>query len=59
VYDIDFSNTVQRTYYESTLGTELDLVLFNKLAIPLSLEWIHNKDVLDQDKLRILFGGSF
>ncbi|CAA6825573.1 MAG: Unknown protein [uncultured Sulfurovum sp.] len=59
VYDIDFSNTTQRTYYESTLGTELDLVLFNKLAIPLSFEWVHNKDVVDQNKLRVLFGSSF
>ena len=59
VYDIDFSNTTQRTYYESTLGTELDLVFFNKLEIPLSLEWIHNKNVVDQDKVRVVVGGSF
>ncbi len=59
IYDIDFSNTKQRTYYESTLGTELDLVLFNNLEIPLSIEWIHNKDVVEQNKLRVLLGGSF
>jgi len=35
------------------------LVLFNKLEIPLSLEWIHNKDVVDQNKVRVLLGGSF
>ena len=59
VYDIDFSNTIQKTYYESTLGAELDLVFFNKLEIPLSLEWIHNKDVVDQDKVRVFLGKSF
>ena len=59
IYDIDFSNTTQRTYYESTLGTELDLLFFNKFTVPLSLEWIHNKDVVDQDKVRVLVGGSF
>jgi len=59
VYDIDFSNTTQRTYYESTLGTELDLLFFNKFSIPLGLEWIHNKDVVDQNKVRVLLGGSF
>ncbi|CAA6812748.1 MAG: Unknown protein [uncultured Sulfurovum sp.] len=59
VYDIDFSDSIQRTYYESIVGGELDLVLFNKLEIPLSLEWIHNKDVVDQDKVRVLIGGSF
>lgn len=59
IYDIDFTNSIQRTYYESLVGMELDLLLFHKLAIPLSLEWIHNKDVLDQEKVRVMFGGSF
>ena len=59
VYDIDFSNTIQRTYYESTVGAELDLVFFNQFLMPLSLEWIHNKDVVDQNKFRVLVGGSF
>jgi len=35
------------------------LVFFNKLETPLSLGWIHNKDVVDQDKVRVLLGGSF
>jgi len=59
LYDIDFSNTVQRSYYESVLGMELDLLLFHKLEIPLSLEWIHNKDVVDQNKFNVLLGTSF
>ena len=59
IYDIDFSNTIQRTYYESTVGTELDLLFFNKLEIPLSLEWIHNNDVVERNKYRIFFGVRF
>ncbi|CAA6827411.1 MAG: Unknown protein [uncultured Sulfurovum sp.] len=58
-YDIDFSDSIQRTYYERIVGTELDLVLFNKLEFPLRLEWINNEDVVDKDKLRVLIGGSF
>ncbi|CAA6811510.1 MAG: Unknown protein [uncultured Sulfurovum sp.] len=59
IYDIDFSNTLQKTYYERILGTELDLVLLNKLEFPLRLEWVHNKDVRDKDKLKVLVGVNF
>ncbi len=59
VYDIDFTNAIQKTYYESTLGTELDLVFLNQFTLPMSLEWIHNGEVIDEDKVRIFFGGSF
>jgi len=59
LYQIDFSNSIERTYHETLVGLELDLLLFHKLEMPLSLEWIHNKDVVDQNKVRVLFGGSF
>jgi len=58
-YDIDFSTTVQKSYDETRVGLELDLLFLHKFTIPLSIEWIHNKDVLDQNKGRILIGGSF
>jgi len=58
-YDIDFTNAIQHTYYETVVGTEFDLLLFHKLNIPLGVEWIHNKDVLDPDKIRLVVGGSF
>jgi len=59
MYDIDFSQTLHQTYYESTLGTALDLVFFNQFALPVSLEWIHNQAVQDQNQVRVLLGGSF
>ncbi len=59
VYDIGFTKTFQKNYYESTLGTELDLVFFNKFSLPMSLEWIHTKEVQKQNKVRVSFGRSF
>ena len=58
-YEIDFTNTVSRSYDETTLGAEFDLLFFHKLSLPLSIEWIHNKDVFDPEKVRFLIGGSF
>ena len=59
IYDIDFNHATQQRYQESILGAELDLLFMHKLSVPLSLEWVHNSDVIDQDKFRVLFGGSF
>jgi len=59
IYDIDFSNTLNKTYYETIVGTEFDLVFLNQLEIPLSLEWIYNKDMKEENKIKILFGVNF
>jgi len=59
LYDIDFSNTSQKSYSETIVGTEFDLVFLNKFNIPLSLEWIHNKDMKEEDKAKVLFGIIF
>jgi hypothetical protein len=58
-YEIDFTSTLQRSYDETTVGATFDLLFFHKVVVPLSIEWVHNKDVLDQDKARLLIGGSF
>jgi len=59
IYNIDFSNTLNKTYYETIVGTEFDLVFLNKFEIPLSLEWVHNKDVIEEDRVKVLLGSSF
>ncbi len=59
IYDIDFSKTLQQTYYESTLGTTFDFLFLNQFSLPMSLEWIHNQEVEEQNQVRVLFGGSF
>ena len=58
-YEIDFNRFVSRSYDETTVGAEFDLLFFHKVNLPLSVEWIHNKDVFDPDKVRFLIGGSF
>ena len=59
LYDIDFSENMHKDYKESVAGLELDLLLFHKLQIPLSIEWLYNADVQDKEQVRVLFGTSF
>ena len=58
-YDIDFSDSVNKEYKESSLGVELDLLFLHKATIPLNIEWIHNKDVQDKEQVKIMFGAEF
>jgi len=58
-YEIDFSSTLQQSYDETTVGATFDLLFLHKVVVPVSIEWVHNKDVFDQDKARLLIGGSF
>ena len=58
-YEIKFSDTVSKSYDETIIGTEFDLLFLHKIGVPLSVEWIHNRDVVDQNKVRVLIGGSF
>ena len=58
-YEIDFGSTLLKSYDETTIGAEFDLLFLHKLGLPLSIEWVHNRDVIDQNKVRVLIGGSF
>ena len=58
-YEIDFTNRVSRSYDETIVGAEFNLLFLHKLGLPLSIEWIHNRDVFDPNKVRFLIGGSF
>ena len=58
-YKIDFNRFVSRNYNETIVGAEFDLLFLHKLGLPLSVEWIHNKDVFEPNKVRFLVGGSF
>ena len=58
-YEIDFSSTQQKSYDETRVGVEFDLLFLHNISFPLSIEWIHNKDVLDKNQGRVLIGGSF
>ncbi len=59
LYDIDFTDTINRRYNESVVGVEADVLLLHKIELPLSIEWLYNPDVEDQKQVRVLIGGSF
>jgi len=46
-------------YTEFVLGSQIDILLYHELSIPLNIEWIHNEDVYEQDSLHVGFGFSF
>ena len=59
LYDIDFTDSENKQYNETTLGTELDLLFLHNNTIPLNIEWIYNTDVQDREQVKIIFKGSF
>jgi hypothetical protein len=46
-------------YAEFVLGSQIDILLYHELSIPLNIEWIHNEDVYEKDSLHVGFGFSF
>ncbi len=58
-YDIDFTESINRQYNESTVGLELDLLFLHNNTIPLRIEWIYNEDVRDKEQIRVMFGLVF
>ncbi len=58
-YEIEFTDTVSRSYDETTIGAEFDLLFIHNLEVPISLEWIYNNNLRDSNQVRFLIGGSF
>ena len=58
-YDIDFTDSLNQQYIETTVGLEADLLFIHKLPLPLTFEYIYNPDTQDKEQFRILIGGSF
>lgn len=54
-YDITFLNDYNANLSEYILGLKLDLLVFNKLSIPLVFEYMQNDDLKDPERFRILF----
>lgn len=53
------SDNVQQSYTETTLGLDLDVLLYHSSTLPVQFEWIHNKDVKNKDKFRVQIGMNF
>ena len=49
----------QDNYAEYVLGTQIDLLVYHELNVPLTVEWIHNDDVYEKDSVRFGLGFSF
>jgi len=58
-YDIDFTDSVNRQYNESTIGMEFDLLFLHNTTIPLKVEWIYNEDVIDKEQVKFMLGVPF
>jgi hypothetical protein len=58
-YDIDFTNSFNQQFNETTVGLELDLLFLHNNTIPMSMEWIYNEDMRDREQGRFLFGVNF
>lgn len=51
-YDIK-TKDAHLKYNESTLGLELDLLVYHEATVPLQIEWVHNEDVENKDQFRL------
>jgi len=59
LYDIDFTDSINKKYNETVIGLEADVLFLHKLPIPMSLEYLYNPDVQDKEQFRLLFGATF
>jgi hypothetical protein len=59
LYDIDFTNKLNKQYHETIVGLEMDVLFLHKLTIPFSFEYLYNPDVQEKEQFRVIFGGSF
>ncbi len=58
----DFSRDVRSghtVYNESTVGATFELLLLNRLSVPVSLEYIHNTNTKEEHNIRFSLGGVF
>ena len=59
LYDIDFTDTLNKKYSETIVGLEADLLFLHTIPIPIRLEYLYNPDVQDREQFRVFVGGSF
>ena len=59
LYDIDFTDSINKKYNETVIGLEADMLFLHKIPVPISLEYLYNPNIQDTEQFRLLFGASF
>ena len=59
LYDVDFTDKINKKYNESVLGLETDLLFLHKIPVPMTLEYLYNPDIKDKEQFHFLFGVHF
>jgi len=58
IYDFELQNE-NRQYQETTFGVTSDIVLLNQYNIPVTTEWIYNKDAIDKVQFKFFMFNRF
>jgi len=58
VYDFELQNK-DKQYQETTFGITSDLILFNQTPVPLTTEWIYNKNAVDKLQFKVFIFERF
>ncbi|RUM67259.1 MAG: hypothetical protein DSZ06_01565, partial [Sulfurospirillum sp.] len=58
-YNIGFKDDSSGSFNEFTLGLKADMLYFNSLPLPISIEYLYNPDLKNSSDLRVIFDISF
>ncbi len=58
-YKMQFLSDKREDFHEFTIGATADMLYFNALALPLSVEYIINEDINNANNFRVLFDLQF
>ncbi len=54
-YNMEFLNAQREDFHEITVGVRADMLYFNSLALPISVEYIYNDKLNNPNEFRVLF----
>ena len=54
-YNMHFLNEAEEDFHEMTVGIRADLLYFNSLAVPVSMEYIYNDEIQNANHFRVVF----